>query len=113
TPGEQIRQAHSRLFYKYRAVEKIAEGKTPEQALLLAERFSGSSAFAHAWAYCQALEKLAGCEVPPRARALRLVFAELERMRYHAAAIAELAGSTALAVGKAMAQEIEEKLLRL
>lgn len=113
TPGEQIRQAHSRLFYKYRAVEKIAEGKTPEQALLLAERFSGSSAFAHAWAYCQALEKLAGCDVPPRARALRLVFAELERMRYHAAAIAELAGSTALAVGKSMTQEVEEKLLRL
>ncbi|MGH8127676.1 MAG: NADH-quinone oxidoreductase subunit C [Gammaproteobacteria bacterium] len=113
TPGEQIRQAHTRLFYKYRGVEKIAEGQTPEHALLLAERFSGSAAFAHAWAYCQALEKLAECEVPPRARALRLVFAELERMRYHVAAIAELAGSTALAVGKSMTQEITEKLLRL
>jgi formate hydrogenlyase subunit 5 len=113
TPGEQIRQAHTRLFYKYRGVEKIAEGLTPAQGLLLAERFSGSAAFAHALAYCQTLEKLAGCKIPPRAEALRIVFAELERMRYHAATIAELAGSTALQVAKAMGQEIEEGLLRL
>ncbi len=113
TPGEQIRLVHSRLFYKYRAVEKIAESQAPDRVLLLAERFSGNSAFAHAFAYCQALEKIVSCAVPPRARVLRIVFAEFERMRYHAATIAELAGSTALAVGKAMAQEIEEKLLRL
>ncbi len=113
TPGEQIRQAHSRLFYKYRGVEKIAEGQEPRQALLLAERFNGNSAFAHACAYCQALEKIADCEVPSRARALRIVFAEFERIRYHAASIAELAGSTGLVVGKAMGQEIEEALLRL
>jgi formate hydrogenlyase subunit 5 len=113
TPGEQIRQAHTRLFYKYRGVEKIAEGLEPAQGLLLAERFSGSAAFAHALAYCQSLEKLAGCEIPPRAGALRVVFAELERMRYHAATIAELAGSTALQVAKALGQGIEEDLLRL
>jgi len=113
TPGEQIRQAQSRLFYKYRGVEKIAESQTPDHCVLLAERFSGNSAFAHASAYCRALERIAGCSVPARARALRAVFAELERMRYHAAAIAELAGSTALAVGKSMGQEIEERLLRL
>jgi Ni,Fe-hydrogenase III large subunit/Ni,Fe-hydrogenase III component G len=113
TTGELIRQAHSRLFYKYRGVEKIAEGQPPMQALLLAERFSGAAAVAHGLAYCQALEKLADCVVPVRARRLRIVFAELERIRYHAATIAELAGSTGLAVGKAMAQEIEETLLRL
>ena len=113
TPGEQIHQAHSRLFFKYRAVEKIAEGTTPDHALLLAERFSGNSAFAHACSFCQALEKIATCNVPARAHALRLVFAEFERIRYHAASIAELVGSTALAVGKSMAQEIEEQLLRL
>lgn len=113
TPGEQIYEAQTRLFYKYRAVEKIAEGQTPERALRLAERFSGSSAFAHAFAYCQALEKIARCDVPTRARALRVVLAELERIRYHAATIAELAGSTSLAVGKSMSQEIEERMLRL
>ncbi|MGH9467442.1 MAG: hypothetical protein ACRD1Y_08800, partial [Terriglobales bacterium] len=113
TPGEQIYEAQTRLFYKYRAVEKIAEGQMPARGVLLAERFSGSSAFAHAFAYCQALEKIAHCVVPPRARLLRAVLAELERIRYHAATIAELAGSTSLAVGKSMSQEIEERVLRL
>lgn len=113
SPGEQIRQAHTRLFYKYRGVEKIVEGRTPEHALLLAERFSGNAAFAHAWGFCQALEKLSGCAVPPRAQALRMIFAELERIRYHTSTIAQLAGATALSVAKAMGQEIEEKLLRL
>ncbi|HEY1890209.1 MAG TPA: NADH-quinone oxidoreductase subunit C [Steroidobacteraceae bacterium] len=113
TPGEQIYESQTRLFYKYRAVEKIAEGQAPERGVLLAERFSGSSAFAHAYAYCQALEKIARCEVPPRARILRALFAELERIRYHAATIAELAGSTSLTVGKSMSQEIEERMLRL
>lgn len=113
TTGEQIDQTHSRLFYKFRGVQKIAEGQSPENALLLAERFSGSSAFAHGLAYCQALEKLAGCNVPGRAQTLRVVVAEFERIRYHAMTIAELAGSTGLAVGKARGQEIEEALLRL
>jgi Ni,Fe-hydrogenase III large subunit/Ni,Fe-hydrogenase III component G len=113
TPGEQIYESQTRLFYKYRAVEKIAERQLPERGVLLAERFSGSSAFAHAFAYCQALEKIAHCEVPSRAHVLRVVFAELERVRYHAATIAELAGSTSLAVGKSMSQEIEERMLRL
>ncbi|CAM5214283.1 Formate hydrogenlyase subunit 5 [Castellaniella defragrans] len=113
TPGEQILGGLTRLFYKYRAVEKIAEGLVPDQALLLAERFSGSAAFAHAYAFCRALETLAHCQVPPRAHVLRAVFAELERIRYHAATIAELAGSTSLAVGKSMSQELEEQVLRL
>ncbi len=113
TPGEQIYECHTRQFYKDRAVEQNAEGSTLERGLLLAERFSGCAAFAHAWAYCRALEKVSRCEVPPRARALRAVLAELERIRCHAATIADLASSTSLAVGKSMSQEIEERMLRL
>lgn len=113
TPGEQIYEAQTRLFYKYRAVEKIAEGEAPQRGVRLAERFTGNSAFAHAGAFCRALENIAQCVVPPRARSLRAIFAELERIRYHTATIAELAGSTSLAVGKSMSQELEERLLRL
>jgi len=112
-PGEQIRLAHTRLFYKYRAVEKIAEGLPVPAVLLLAERFSGNSAVAHALALCQAAERISHTVVPERAQRLRMVLAELERMRYHMAVLAELAGSTGLAVGKAMGQELEEVLLRL
>jgi Ni,Fe-hydrogenase III large subunit len=103
-----------RLFYKYRGVEKIAEGAPIDRALLLAERFSGTSAFAHGLAFFRAVEAIiGGVEVPPRAQALRTVFAELERLRHHAAVITGICNSTALAVATSQAALIEENLLRL
>ena len=42
---------------------------------------------AHALAFAQAVEKISGAEVPPRARALRTLLAELERVRHHVGAI--------------------------
>ena len=51
--------------------------------------------------------------MPPRALALRTVFAELERLRHHAAVITAICNSTALAVATAQAALIEEDLLRL
>jgi len=113
TVGEDVIVMQPRLFYKYRGVEKIAEGLALDQAILLAERFSGTAAFGHALALCQAAESIGECELPSRARHLRTAIAELERLRHHAAAIALLCGSTALAVAKAQAELIEEQLLRL
>jgi formate hydrogenlyase subunit 5 len=113
TVGEDVIRTIPRFFYKYRGVEKIAEGQPVERALLLAERYSGIAAFAHGLAFCQAAEAIAGITVPPRARALRTVFAELERLRHHAAVITGICNSTALAVAAAQAALIEEDLLRL
>lgn len=113
TVGEDVIRTIPRFFYKYRGVEKIAEGQTADRVLLLAERFSGTSAFAHGLAFCQALEAICKTVVPPRALALRTVFAELERLRHHAAAVAGICHSTALAVAASQAALIEEELLRL
>jgi formate hydrogenlyase subunit 5 len=113
TVGEDVIRTIPRLFYKYRGVEKIAEGEPIDRALLLAERFSGTSALAHGLAFCQAVEAICGVEAPPRAQALRTVFAELERLRHHAAVITGICNSTALAVATSQAALIEENLLRL
>ncbi len=113
TVGEDVVRTIPRLFYKYRGVEKIAEGLPVDRALLLAERFSGVSAFAHGMGFCQAVEAISGIEPPPRAKALRVLFAELERLRHHAAAIAGICHSTALAIAASQAAIIEEELLRL
>ena len=64
TVGEDVIRAVPRLFYNYRAVEKIAEGKSVLDVLLLAERFSAKSAFAHSLGYCQAVEKAVHLEIP-------------------------------------------------
>jgi formate hydrogenlyase subunit 5 len=113
TVGEDVIRTIPRFFYKYRGVEKIAEGQTPDRVLLLAERFSGTSAFAHGLAFCQAVEAICGLTVPSRALVLRSVFAELERLRHHAAVITGICHSTALVVADSQAGLIEEELLRL
>jgi len=113
TVGEDVIRTIPRFFYKYRGVEKIAEGQPADRALLLAERFSGTAAFAHGLAFCRAVEAICGIRPPPRAQVLRTVFAELERLRSHAAVITAICNSTALAVATSQAALIEERLLRL
>ncbi len=112
TVGEDVIRVIPRFFYKYRGIEKLAEGRTIEETLLLVERFSGTSAFAHGLAFCQAVESIGGISVPPRTEALRVLLAELERMRHHVAVIAEICGSTGLAVATSQAAILEEALLR-
>lgn len=113
TVGEDVIRAFPRLFYNYRAVEKIAEGRSVDDALLLAERFSATTAFAHGLAYVQAVEAIGGIDVPPRALVLRVLLAELERLRHHAGAIQEICESTALVVATSQTAMLEEELLRL
>lgn len=112
TVGEDVIRASPRLFYKYRAVEKVAEGKTVADAELLAERFDAKSAFAHSLAYCQAVERAGRLDVPVRARRLRVALSELERLRHHAGAIEAICQSTGLNVSEAQAAIVEEQLLR-
>ena len=112
TVGEDVVRAVPRLFYNYRAVEKIAEGRTVTDVLLLAERFSARSAFAHSLAYCQAVEKVSHLAIPQRAGSLRVALCELERLRHHAGVIEGICRSTALSVSEAHAAIAEEQLLR-
>jgi len=58
-------------------------GLRPGEALLQVERLCAASSWAHSLAFCQALEALAGLEVPERARFIRLLLAELERIAAH------------------------------
>ncbi len=113
TVGEDVIRSTPRLFYKWRAIEKLAEGKAADEVLLIAERFAATTAFAHGLAFCQAVETICGAKVPARARGLRVFLAELERLRQHAGAIQEICESTALVVANSQAGILEEDLLRI
>ena len=113
TQGEDVARCVPRLFYKYRGIEKIAEGRSSQDAILLAERCNGTSAFAHSLAFCQAAEAIGAVEVPGRAKVLRILLAEMERLRHHAGAIREICESTGLVVGTSQAAILEEELLSL
>ncbi len=109
TVGEDVIRTTPRFFYKYRGMEKLAEGQPIAQVLLMAERFSGTSACAHSLAFCQAVERICGVQPPARGQALRVLFAELERVRHHVGAIGGICGSTALAVAASQASILEEE----
>jgi formate hydrogenlyase subunit 5 len=111
--GEAILHYHPRLFFKHRGMEKRFEGLPPERGVVLAERVSGVGSLAHALAYCQAVEAAADCEVPPRARFLRVLLAELERLYNHLHYFGHLCHTTTLKVGEAEGKLLEERAKQL
>ena len=113
TAGEELVDMHLQLFYKHRGVEQRAEGLSLAHVPLVAERISGTSAFAHSLALCQALESVVEVEIPPRARFLRSLFAELERLYNHLGYHADLCQATGLVVGQAQFDLWKERVLRL
>jgi ech hydrogenase subunit E len=81
--GEVVTDAYVRLGYAHRGIEKAAEERNWTQNLYLLERVCGICSHIHAEAYSQAVEQLAGVEIPARARAIRVLAAELERIHSH------------------------------
>lgn len=81
--GEEVLALEERLGYVHKGIEKRAVGCDPEELARLAGRVSGDTTVAHAWAACQAMERAAGVEVPPRGLILRALLAERERVANH------------------------------
>jgi ech hydrogenase subunit E len=81
--GEIVTAARIRLGYVHRGIEKGAEERSWIQNIYLMERICGICSHIHATAYVLGVERLAGVQVPPRARAIRTVFCELERVHSH------------------------------
>jgi Ni,Fe-hydrogenase III large subunit/Ni,Fe-hydrogenase III component G len=82
--GEKIVGCDYRGFYNHRAIEKLGETVlTYDKLPFVAERICGICGFIHSTCCCQALEKAAGIEVPPRARYVRTIMLELERIHSH------------------------------
>src|SRR5206468_2969119 len=67
----------------------------------------------HALAHCQAVEALADVEVPARARYLRVVLLEMERLYNHVADFGMIANDTGFAAAHSHCFRIRERLLRL
>jgi len=111
--GEQILHYHPQLFFKHRGMEKRFEGLDPAAGTVVAERVSGIGSVAHALAYCQAVETLSHCTVPPRAQWLRALLAEMERLYNHLHYLGHLADTTTLKVGQAEGKLLEEQAKQL
>jgi Ni,Fe-hydrogenase III large subunit/Ni,Fe-hydrogenase III component G len=111
--GEPVLYLQLRLFYVHKGIEKRFERLPWRHGLFLAESISGDTAVGHALAYAHALERLAGVEPPPRARHLRVVLLELERLYNHVADIGAIATDVAFTVPASRAQALREGLVRM
>lgn len=111
--GETIIDMKSRLYFTHKGTEKLFEGREPGAAVELAERISGDTTIGHSLAFCQALEAAAGTEVPARARWLRVILLEMERLYNHVADFGMIANDTGYAVAHSHCFRIRERLLRL
>jgi NADH-quinone oxidoreductase subunit D len=81
--GEVIERADPHIGLLHRATEKLAETKTYIQALPYLDRLDYMSMMANEHAYCLAVERLLGIEVPIRAQYIRVLFAEITRLLNH------------------------------
>lgn len=81
--GEVIKDAIPYVGHLHRGVEKLAEGMTYAQAITLTDRLDYTAGICNNLAYCLAVEKLLGIEVPKRAQYIRVMMAELQRIAAH------------------------------
>ena len=81
--GERIVDVIPRIGYVHRGLEKAAEQRPWIQNIYLFERTCGICSFAHSMAYVQAVEGLLLYKLPERAKFIRLIVAELERIHSH------------------------------
>ena len=111
--GEPIMQLEIRHFWKHRGVEKLFERLQFTEAVPLAERVSGDTTVGHGLAYCQAAETLMQVEAPRRARYLRSLFLELERLHNHLGDVGAICNDTAYALAHAHCGRMKERLMQL
>lgn len=81
--GERVSAASVTLGYNHRGIEKACESRTYIQDIYLIERICGICSHAHTTCYMQAVEAIAGLEVPKRALYIRTLIGELERIHSH------------------------------
>ena len=111
--GEPIMQLELRHFWKHRGVEKVFENLSLVNGVSLAEKVSGDTSFGHSLCYCQAVETLMGVEAPPRARYLRTIFLELERLHNHIGDVGAICNDTAYALAHAHCARMKEHIMQL
>ncbi len=90
--GEEVLHLEISLGYQHRGLEQALVGGPHPLSLKFAETMAGDTSIGHGWAYCQALEALAGIDVAPRLQRVRGVALELERMANHTGDLGALAG---------------------
>jgi NADH-quinone oxidoreductase subunit C/D len=93
--GEVIRRSKLEIGYLHRCFEKMCENHTYNQVIPYTDRLNYCSAPMNNIGWCKAVEDMMGIEIPDRAKALRMILAELSRVIDHLVCI----GANAVDIG--------------
>ena len=81
--GERVVDSDIVIGYLHRGIEKLSENRDWTQIILLTDRMDYVAAASTNLGYCETVEKLMSIEVPRRARYVRTVLNELQRIASH------------------------------
>src|SRR5215212_8452992 len=81
--GEKVVDADVVIGYLHRGIEKLSENRNWTQIILLTDRMDYVAAATNNVGYCETVEKLMAIEVPRRARYVRTILCELQRIASH------------------------------
>ncbi len=110
--GETVVRLEARLGYAHKGVASLMAGADIDRALTIAERISGDSSLAYAFAFCRAVEAALGVDAPPRAAGLRGIAAELERIANHLGDFGAISNDASFTLLHAHCGVLREKTLR-
>jgi NADH dehydrogenase I D subunit len=85
--GEIVERAEPHIGLLHRGTEKLIEYKNYLQALPYFDRLDYVSMLSQEHTYCLAIEKLLNCDIPERAKYIRVLFAEITRILNHLLAV--------------------------
>ncbi|WP_454642512.1 hydrogenase large subunit [Bradyrhizobium liaoningense] len=110
--GEHVVRLEQWLGYTHKGIESLMQGASLEAAAKLANRTSGDSAVAYAFAFASAVEAALQIEVPRQATLLRALMAELERLANHLGDIGAICNDASFALMHAQTGVLRERCLR-
>jgi len=110
--GETVARLEERLGYVHKGIDSLMAGATIDAAARLAARTSGDSTVAYGIAFAHAVEAALKLEVPPRARYLRALMGELERLANHFGDIGAVCNDASFALMHAHCAILREGVLR-
>ncbi|MBR0853508.1 nickel-dependent hydrogenase large subunit [Bradyrhizobium liaoningense] len=110
--GEHVVRLEQWLGYTHKGIESLMQGASLEAAAKLANRTSGDSAVAYAFAFARAVEAALQIEAPWQASLLRALMAELERLANHFGDIGAICNDASFALMHAQTGILRERCLR-
>jgi Ni,Fe-hydrogenase III large subunit/Ni,Fe-hydrogenase III component G len=110
--GETVARLEERLGYVHKGIESLMVGATIDRAARLAARTSGDSTVAYGIAFAHAIEAASSTEPPARARYLRALMAEFERLANHFGDIGAICNDASFAIMHAHCGILRELVLR-